>query len=118
MTENALRHALKQLASTADGGVVFVGDVRDLSLQREFHASVALHRAAGMTTLDEVGERAAERIEREPELLVDPALFARLVDRMDTIHAFSRLVVATEIAAQRVCDIKTAYASVAAVAMT
>jgi trimethylamine--corrinoid protein Co-methyltransferase len=41
---------------------------------------------------------------------------ARLVDRMDNIHAFSRLVVATEIADQRVCDINTAYASVAGTA--
>ena len=38
---------------------------------------------------------------------------ARLVDRLDNIHAFSRLVVATEFEDQRTCDINTAYASVA-----
>lgn len=41
---------------------------------------------------------------------------ARLVDRLDNIHAFSRLVVATEFEDQRICDINTAYASVAGTA--
>lgn len=48
-----------------------------------------------------------------PSTLADVYDAARLVDRMDHIHAFSRLVVATEIADQRTCDINTAYASVA-----
>ena len=48
-----------------------------------------------------------------PSTLADVYDAARLVDRMDNIHAFSRLVVATEIADQKVCDINTAYASVA-----
>ena len=51
-----------------------------------------------------------------PSTLADVYDAARLVDRMDNIHAFSRLVVATEIADQRVCDINTAYASVAGTA--
>lgn len=75
------------VASTADGGVVFVGDVRDLSLQDTFHTSVALHRAVGETPLDEVVARAAERIEREPELLVDPAFFARLGECLSRIES-------------------------------
>lgn len=51
-----------------------------------------------------------------PSTLADVYDAARLVDRMDHIHAFSRLVVATEIADQRTCDINTAYASVAGTA--
>jgi len=51
-----------------------------------------------------------------PSTLADVYDAARLVDRMDNIHAFSRLVVATEIADQRACDISTAYASVAGTA--
>jgi trimethylamine--corrinoid protein Co-methyltransferase len=51
-----------------------------------------------------------------PSTLADVYDAARLVDRMDNIHAFSRLVVATEIADQRTCDINTAYASVAGTA--
>jgi trimethylamine--corrinoid protein Co-methyltransferase len=52
--------------------------------------------------------------EYRPSTILDVYDFARLVDRMDNIHAFSRLVVATEIDDLRVCDINTAYASVAA----
>lgn len=51
-----------------------------------------------------------------PSTLADVYDAARLVDCMDNIHAFSRLVVATEIDDQRSCDINTAYASVAGTA--
>ncbi len=51
-----------------------------------------------------------------PSTLPDVYDAARLVDCMANIHAFSRLVVATEIADQRTCDINTAYASVAGTA--
>jgi len=51
--------------------------------------------------------------EFRPSTLLDVYDFARLVDRMENIHAFSRLVVATELDDLRVCDINTAYASVA-----
>jgi len=51
--------------------------------------------------------------EFRPSTLVDVYDFARLVDRMENIHAFSRLVVATELEDLRICDINTAYASVA-----
>jgi len=48
-----------------------------------------------------------------PSTLLDIYDAARLVDRMDNIHAFSRLVVATEIRDQLNCDINTAYVSAA-----
>ena len=48
-----------------------------------------------------------------PSTLPDIYDAARLVDKLDNIHAFSRLVVATEIEDQLACDINTAYASVA-----
>jgi len=48
-----------------------------------------------------------------PSTLLDIYDAARLVDRMDNIHAFSRLVVATEIKDQLSCDINTAYVSAA-----
>lgn len=51
-----------------------------------------------------------------PSTLADVYDAARLADRLDHIHAFSRLVVATEIADQLTCDINTAYASVAGTA--
>ena len=48
-----------------------------------------------------------------PSTLLDLYDAARLTDRMDNIHAFSRLVVATEIEDQLACDINSAYVSAA-----
>jgi trimethylamine--corrinoid protein Co-methyltransferase len=48
-----------------------------------------------------------------PSTLVDLYDAARLVDQMDNIHAFSRLVVPTEIVDQKACDISVAYTNVA-----
>ena len=48
-----------------------------------------------------------------PSTLLDMYDAARMVDKMANIHAFARLVVATEIKDQLVCDINSAYASVA-----
>lgn len=48
-----------------------------------------------------------------PSTLLDLYDTARLVDKMDNIHALARLVVATEIEDQLSCDISTAYVSVA-----
>jgi trimethylamine--corrinoid protein Co-methyltransferase len=48
-----------------------------------------------------------------PSTLPDLYDAARLVDRMDNIHAFSRLVVPTEIDDQLACDISVAYTNVA-----
>ncbi|MEZ5332857.1 MAG: amino acid adenylation domain-containing protein [Thermoanaerobaculia bacterium] len=68
--------------ATADGGVVFVGDVRDLSLHRAFHVSIVLSGAETDRALADVAARVEERVERDPELLVDPAYFARLAERL------------------------------------
>lgn len=51
-----------------------------------------------------------------PSTIEDVYDTARLVDRLDNIHAFSRYVVATEFEDQLECDINTAYASVAGTA--
>jgi len=48
-----------------------------------------------------------------PSTLLDIYDAARLMDRMDNIHAYSRLVVATEIQDQLICDINSAYVSAA-----
>ena len=48
-----------------------------------------------------------------PSTLEDLYDAARLVDKMDNIHAFSRLAVPTEIVDQLACDISVAYTNVA-----
>ncbi len=51
--------------------------------------------------------------EYRPSTLLDIYDAARLVDKLDNIHAFSRLIVATEMQGRLDTDINTAYASVA-----
>ena len=51
-----------------------------------------------------------------PSTLMDVYDAARLVDRLDNIHAFSRLIVATDMRGRLACDMNTAYASVAGTA--
>jgi amino acid adenylation domain-containing protein len=60
---------------TRDGGHVFVGDVRNLSLLDAFHASVQLHRAAKTTSIDTLARRIDHARRAEKELLVDARLF-------------------------------------------
>jgi trimethylamine--corrinoid protein Co-methyltransferase len=54
--------------------------------------------------------------EFRPSTLPDIYDAARLVDKLDNIHAFSRLIVATEMSGRLATDINTAYASVAGTA--
>jgi trimethylamine--corrinoid protein Co-methyltransferase len=51
-----------------------------------------------------------------PSTLMDVYDAARLVDKLDNIHAFSRLIVATDLQGRLACDMNTAYASVAGTA--
>ncbi len=51
-----------------------------------------------------------------PSTLMDVYDAARLVDKLDNIHAFSRLIVATDLEGRLSTDINTAYASVAGTA--
>jgi trimethylamine--corrinoid protein Co-methyltransferase len=51
-----------------------------------------------------------------PSTLLDVYDVARLVDKLDNIHAFARLVVATDMEGRLASDLNTAYASVAGTA--
>jgi trimethylamine--corrinoid protein Co-methyltransferase len=51
-----------------------------------------------------------------PSNIMDVYDVARLVDTLDNIHAFSRLLVATDLQGRLACDINTAYASAAGTA--
>ena len=64
--------------STRGGGVVFLGDVRSRVLQKALHTSVELHRAPSALRPDELRERIAKAVQREEELLLDPAFFMAL----------------------------------------
>ncbi len=71
--------------AVADDGVIFLGDLRNLSLLRAFHASVELARAPADTVKSELNARVQNRITQENELLFDPRIFAILQNRYPRI---------------------------------
>src|SRR5262249_22572701 len=79
-----LEGALRVLAK---GGRLFVGDVRSLPLLEAFHISVQLHRADASLPLTILREQVHQRMLREEELVIDPALFTSLPQRLPRIGA-------------------------------
>lgn len=63
---------------TRDGGHIFIGDVRNLSLLEAYHTSVQLHRASHDTSLQELRQQIRQSRENEEELALDAALFYEL----------------------------------------
>ncbi|MER8231142.1 amino acid adenylation domain-containing protein [Streptomyces sp. NPDC094049] len=75
---DVLRQAMGLLAP---GGRVLLGDIRDLRLLRAFVTAVVLHDGAHAgEPLSAVQGLVAHQRELEPELLLDPAFFARIGD--------------------------------------
>jgi amino acid adenylation domain-containing protein len=70
---------------TAPGGFVFVGDVRSLPLLEAFHSSVELFNAEDALRAAELRRRVRARVEREEELVIDPAFFFALRQRLPRI---------------------------------
>ncbi|SHF01502.1 non-ribosomal peptide synthetase [Streptoalloteichus hindustanus] len=71
------------LGLVAEGGAVFVGDVRNRRLHRCFHTEVQLRRHAGGERSDPAALRAAvdRAVATDRELLVDPDFFAAFAAR-------------------------------------
>ncbi|MDP3718281.1 MAG: amino acid adenylation domain-containing protein [Acidobacteriota bacterium] len=66
----------------ADGGTIFVGDVRSLPLEPLFLASVEFHRASDDCSRDELSRRVAVATRREEELLISPEFFSALASQL------------------------------------
>ena len=73
------------VGAVADGGSIFLGDLRALPLLELQHASVQFHQAEESCTPDDLRRRVAGQAEHEEELLFDPALFATLPARFPRI---------------------------------
>ncbi|HEX4962825.1 MAG TPA: non-ribosomal peptide synthase/polyketide synthase [Thermoanaerobaculia bacterium] len=69
----------------ADGGFMFLGDVRSLPLLGAFHASVELHRAAASVPASQLRQSVETQRRQENELVVDPAFFVALKRRVPRI---------------------------------
>jgi amino acid adenylation domain-containing protein len=74
-----LREVLeKALECVAGGGVVFVGDVRNLALLETFHADVELHQAAPALPVERLTTRVRQRVAQDEELVLHPDAFRTL----------------------------------------
>ncbi|MEU3606827.1 amino acid adenylation domain-containing protein [Streptomyces sp. NPDC035033] len=82
--ERVLAGALRLLAP---GGAVFLGDVRDLRLQRTFATGVQAARGRAGTHPDELRRAVEHAVLLEKELLVDPDFFTVLQDRLPDLAA-------------------------------
>ncbi len=71
--------------AVAPGGTIYVGDVRSLPLLEAFHASVELYRAPSSRTVERLAQRVSRSIVEEGELVIDPAYFFALQERLPQI---------------------------------
>jgi len=60
------------------GGYIFVGDVRNFSLLKAYHASVQLHHAPSSLTRAQLRQRVQQHMDREEELTINPTFFIAL----------------------------------------
>jgi len=67
------------------GGAVFLGDLRSLPLLEAFHTSIELHQAEPDLSLEALRRRVAARSLAENELVLDPAFFSALRERVPRI---------------------------------
>ncbi len=73
------------LDAVAEGGRVIIGDVRDLSLQTEFHSAVLAVQCSDQP-LSDLSARVLRRIAEDREFVIDPRWFEQAVgDRADTV---------------------------------
>ena len=71
----------------APGGVLFIGDVRNLRLLYAFHAWMHLNQAEARTERTELRQLVNRSLFEEPELAIDPLFFYALRDRYARIGA-------------------------------
>lgn len=67
------------------GGFILVGGVRNLPLLEAFHASVQLHQAPNDFPVGRLRSRVEKQVRNEQELVLDPAYFHALKQRLPKI---------------------------------
>ncbi|MFC5323435.1 amino acid adenylation domain-containing protein, partial [Bradyrhizobium oligotrophicum] len=73
------------LNAVADGGRIFVGDVRHFGLLVTFRTSIEIELAKPGARAGDIKSRALAAAKRETELAVDPSFFLALQDRLPRI---------------------------------
>ncbi|MGG6268953.1 amino acid adenylation domain-containing protein [Leptolyngbya sp. AN03gr2] len=79
-----LEQAIEQLVF---GGVLFIGDVRNLRLLRVFHAWMNFNQADSGTKRDELRQIVNRSQFQDPELAIDPMFFYALCDRFPQVDS-------------------------------
>ena len=69
----------------SDGGFVWVGDLRSLPLLEAFHTSVQFERAPDSMSIETLKQRVVQRMAEEQELVIDPAFFSVLRERIPAV---------------------------------
>ncbi len=88
----------RAVRAVAPGGHVFVGDVRNLDLLGAFHTAVETYRSAPTTPVAEWRARAERAQRSEDELVIAPAFFRSLrqrlasVDHVEVLHKRGRFL--------------------------
>jgi trimethylamine--corrinoid protein Co-methyltransferase len=104
------RALVEDVIASSPSGLQFKGQLPEFDLDLGGHGVNTYGGGEAVNMLD-IGAS-----KYRPSTLLDLYDVARLVDKMENVHAFSRLIVATEFEDQLACDINTAYASVAGTA--
>ncbi|RGP79565.1 multidrug resistance 3 [Fusarium longipes] len=77
-----LLKAIRNLLQLGNVERLFIGDVRSYAMYREFQVSKALHGDEARTSLDSLRQSMAAVERAEEELLIDPAFFTALKERL------------------------------------
>lgn len=73
------------LAAVADGGFIFLGDIRSLPLAEAFAATVQLAKASGTVGVKELQQRVRQQRLQEKELWIEPEFFFALKQKLRRI---------------------------------
>lgn len=68
------------------GGRIFLGDVQSFALLETYHASAQLERAASALSTTQLMQNVRHRVAEENELVIDPAFFHALRERLPQIN--------------------------------
>jgi amino acid adenylation domain-containing protein/non-ribosomal peptide synthase protein (TIGR01720 family) len=83
-----LRVLERAVNAVDDGGVIFIGDVRSLHLLDLLHTSIQMLKPSSTLTRVQFLEWLKKRVEQEGELIIDPAFFTALKQRLPRISYF------------------------------
>ena len=79
----------RAIERVAHGGALFLGDLRNLPTLEAFHAGVQFGQAAERESRGSLRRRVSAQLLADEELVIDPKLFAALVDRFERVAAVS-----------------------------